>query len=59
MDTKNTKHEAEGVANSAGPNGISDQYRIRAPEAFISFDALKDRIRHHYEVCSDYYYSLW
>ena len=30
-----------------------------APSAFISFDALKARIRDHYEVCSDYYYSLW
>lgn len=24
-----------------------------------NFGALKDRIRHHYEICSDYYYSLW
>lgn len=29
------------------------------PEPFISFNALKDRIRHHYEVASDYYYGLW
>ena len=36
-----------------------DQYEIPDPEPFISFNALKDRIRHHYEVCSDYYYSLW
>jgi hypothetical protein len=24
-----------------------------------SFDILKERIRSHYELCSDYYYSLW
>ena len=38
---------------------ISAQYETPAPEPFISFNALKDRIRHHYEICSDYYYSLW
>lgn len=42
-----------------GKGDISEQYEIPAPEPFISFNALKDRIRHHYEVCSDYYYSLW
>ena len=30
-----------------------------SPSAFTPFDALKGRIREHYEVCSDYYYSLW
>lgn len=24
-----------------------------------SFAVLKDRIRHHYEICSDYYLNLW
>jgi hypothetical protein len=24
-----------------------------------SFDNLKERIKAHYELCSDYYYSLW
>jgi hypothetical protein len=38
---------------------ISAQYETPTPEPFISFNALKDRIRHHYEICSDYYYSLW
>ena len=38
---------------------IGANYEIPAPEAFISFGALKDRIRRHYELCSDYYYSLW
>ena len=34
-------------------------YSVPFPSAFTSFDALKGRIREHYEVCSDYYYSLW
>ncbi|KAF4627820.1 hypothetical protein G7Y89_g10326 [Cudoniella acicularis] len=34
-------------------------YTIPEPEPFVSFAALKDRIRHHYELASDYYYSLW
>lgn len=42
-----------------GGKDIGDEYSIPAPEPFVSFSALKDRIRHHYEVCSDYYYSLW
>jgi tocopherol O-methyltransferase len=35
------------------------KYEIPEPEPFISFNALKERIRHHYELASDYYYSLW
>jgi tocopherol O-methyltransferase len=42
-----------------GGKDIGDEYSIPATEPFVSFSALKDRIRHHYEVCSDYYYSLW
>jgi hypothetical protein len=34
-------------------------YSVSSPSAFTPFDALKGRIREHYEVCSDYYYSLW
>jgi len=42
-----------------GGKDIGDEYSIPAPAPFVSFSALKDRIKHHYEVCSDYYYSLW
>lgn len=40
---------------------IDSKYGTEIPEPgpFISFNALKDRIRHHYEVASDYYFSLW
>ncbi|KIV93879.1 hypothetical protein PV10_05058 [Exophiala mesophila] len=36
-----------------------DTYEVPAYEAHSSFTALKERIRHHYELASDYYYSLW
>lgn len=36
-----------------------EKYEIPEPEPFISFQTLKDRIRHHYEIASDYYYSVW
>ena len=38
---------------------IGDDYDIPLPESSASFAALKDRIKHHYEIASDYYYSLW
>lgn len=43
----------------AGAEDVINQYDTPEPEPFISFNALKDRIRHHYELASDYYYSLW
>ena len=49
--------------SAAGPREIIDdvgaKYQAAPPSAFTSFDALKARIREHYEVCSDYYYSIW
>ncbi|KAL7625042.1 hypothetical protein AAE478_004256 [Parahypoxylon ruwenzoriense] len=36
-----------------------DQHEIPSFEAHGSFDSLKDRIKKHYEIASDYYYSLW
>lgn len=38
---------------------LTKQYRTPSPEPVTSFTALKERIRHHYELASDYYYSLW
>jgi len=38
---------------------VGANYPPAPPSVFTSFDALKGRIRDHYEVCSDYYYSLW
>ena len=38
---------------------IGDNYEIPLPEPSSSFAGLKDRIKHHYEICSDYYFSLW
>ncbi|KAH9884443.1 methyltransferase domain-containing protein [Xylariomycetidae sp. FL2044] len=36
-----------------------DQHEIPGVEAHGSFESLKDRIKKHYEIASDYYYSLW
>lgn len=51
----------EPLQAPAGKGGkdIGDEYSIPEPEPFSSFSALKNRIRHHYDVASDYYYSLW
>jgi tocopherol O-methyltransferase len=49
----------EGVEKSDETVDLGEKYEIPEPEPFISFNALKDRIRHHYELASDYYYSLW
>ena len=38
---------------------LSSKYETPQPEPVASFAILKERIRHHYELASDYYYSLW
>ena len=38
---------------------VGDKFEVPAYEEHSSFDGLKQRIRHHYELASDYYYSLW
>lgn len=42
---------------------ISEKYEnpLEKPEtSYIdSFVILKERIRHHYEICSEYYLNLW
>jgi tocopherol O-methyltransferase len=48
-----------GAEKSDETDDLGEKYEIPEPEPFISFNALKDRIRHHYELASDYYYSLW
>ena len=57
-------NSALGIFSTSRPGNssaqdVGDKYEIPAPQDFTSFEALKDRIRHHYELCSDYYYSLW
>lgn len=36
-----------------------DQYEVPTYESHDSFASLKERIKLHYNVASDYYYSLW
>ncbi|KAI5865470.1 S-adenosyl-L-methionine-dependent methyltransferase [Durotheca rogersii] len=47
------------AAAAAGLPHPGDQYEIPSVEAHGSFDSLKERIKKHYEIASDYYYSLW
>ena len=46
-------------AVSVNSEDLSSKYETPQPEPVASFAVLKDRIRHHYELASDYYYSLW
>ncbi|EXJ55197.1 hypothetical protein A1O7_08123 [Cladophialophora yegresii CBS 114405] len=48
-----------GDPSEAGTDHVGDKYEVPAFEPHSSFDSLKQRIRHHYELASDYYYSLW
>ena len=49
----------QSLPKNPQPPDIGDAYEIPPPESSASFAALKDRIKHHYEIASDYYYSLW
>ena len=42
-----------------GTKDPSSQYETPAPQSSTQLRTLKERIRHHYELASDYYYSLW
>jgi tocopherol O-methyltransferase len=52
------KEESPAFPHDVGDD-VGAKYSAGPPSPFTSFDALKGRIREHYEVCSDYYYSLW
>ena len=49
--------KATAIASKEVP--VEELYETPPPEAFTSFSALKARIKQHYDVASDYYYSLW
>jgi tocopherol O-methyltransferase len=51
--------EASPALPHDSDDDIGAKYSAVPRSAFTSFDALKGRIREHYEVCSDHYYSLW
>ena len=61
MDTPAAAHQGHPppIHPADSSADVGNKYEIPAPEPFTSFSALKDRIRHHYELASDYYYSLW
>lgn len=51
--------EVSPPVSSNPSHDIGKDYETPAPLPITSFSALKDRIRQHYELASDYYYSLW
>lgn len=51
--------DSSAVPPDVDGNDVDAKYAAPPPSTFTSFNALKGRIREHYEVCSDYYYSLW
>ncbi|KAI4115021.1 MAG: hypothetical protein LQ338_007922, partial [Usnochroma carphineum] len=55
MDSSLTEKLDSGIDQST----LSKQYQTPPTEPVTSFTALKDRIKQHYELASDYYYSLW
>ncbi|ETI20748.1 hypothetical protein G647_07090 [Cladophialophora carrionii CBS 160.54] len=50
---------SETASSNPATEHVGDKYEVPAFEPHSSFDSLKQRIRHHYELASDYYYSLW
>lgn len=50
---------SHAAAESTREGHPGDQHEIPVYEAHTSSNSLKDRIRLHYELASDYYYSLW
>ncbi|EXJ78564.1 hypothetical protein A1O1_08965 [Capronia coronata CBS 617.96] len=47
------------ISVSESDTHIGDKYEVPTYEPHSSVTTLKERIRHHYELASDYYYSLW
>ena len=46
----------EGLKEKSHPG---DDHEVPSYEPHASSTSLKERIRDHYELASDYYYSLW
>ncbi|KAI0166902.1 S-adenosyl-L-methionine-dependent methyltransferase [Hypoxylon sp. FL1284] len=53
------EHETTTASSGEPQSHPGDQHEIPSVEAHGSFDTLKERIKKHYEIASDYYYSLW
>lgn len=54
---KTVVDHSQGIAMNS--KDLSSKYETPQLESVSSWAVLKDRIRHHYELASDYYYSLW
>jgi hypothetical protein len=53
------KRGAFTMATAVETQHPGDQHEIPEYEAHESTTSLKERIKKHYEIASDYYYSLW
>lgn len=51
--------DAQDYNSTKDQQVVGNTYEIPNAEPHSSFDALKERIRFHYEQASDYYYRLW
>ena len=61
-DMADVEHQqAQAPVDGPGEDDLhpGDVHAIPAFEPHSSFTALKDRIKQHYDLASDYYYSLW
>ena len=56
---ENSAIEPQTDKQLAEDKHVGDKYEVPAFEQHSSHDSLKQRIRHHYELASEYYYSLW
>ncbi|KAK8088269.1 methyltransferase domain-containing protein [Apiospora hydei] len=61
MAAQEAQSKPQAVAGTTEPAGHhpGDEHEIPSYESYGTFDSLKDRIKLHYNVASDYYYSLW
>ncbi|KAL9582770.1 MAG: hypothetical protein Q9212_003103 [Teloschistes hypoglaucus] len=61
MSTKAVSIDApsNGQDEHGDESVLSERYGTPAPEQNSSIVFLKERIRHHYEQASEYYYTLW
>ena len=57
MDGQSVAPQFNNLNNET--HDISEDYEIPTPLPSTSMSALKERIKRHYEICSDYYYTLW
>lgn len=59
LATNGTQTESNGSTNEEEKTKLSQQYDTPLGLAHTTMMALKDRIKQHYDLASDYYLNLW